>query len=470
MYTTKHMPHWFQGIIILSIVWIAARAIKRNSNLLKNLFIPSSIIGGTLLLIVGPQISGIVPKEIIQPLSVLPAMLINIVFASLFLGKSTPGLQQVWERAGPMIALGNTIAWGMYAIGILLVLTILGPLFNAPPIFGALLEISFTGGHGTAAGLSPTFTELGWPQATDMALGIATFSIIAIIVCSLVIINVYNRRKGRIIDRNGMLAQQRRMARNGYDLTRVSRDFEKNPLELLLALLPIVAAVAMGWIIWQALIQIENTLLGSSVGWRIFAHLPLFTLAMFGGLIIQSILIKIGRSNFINPKTTNTISTIALDLLIITAVGTMSLNTISSNLPTFLILSFAGVAWALLSFFVLAPRFFREHWFEHGLTDLGQAMGMTATGLLVNRLVDPLNRTGARESFAYKQLVFEPFMGGGIITAFAVIAIVEFGSLTVLSLATAATVFWIVVGLSLGKKRRSNRRRSSLIGLFALRH
>ena len=127
-----------------------------------------------------------------------------------------------------------------------------------------------------------------------------------------------------------------------------------------------------------------------------------------------------------------------------------------------------GGGYSLAAFFTLAPRFFRRHWFEYGMTDLGQAMGMTATGLLLNRLVDPLNRTGARESFAYNQLAYEPFMGGGIVTAFAVVAIATFGSLPVLIVCTIICIFWIVVGLLLGKRHKRRGRQDNNLGRLAL--
>ena len=85
------------------------------------------------------------------------------------------------------------------------------------------------------------------------------------------------------------------------------------------------------------------------------------------------------------------------------------------------------------------------------MTNIGQSMGMTATGLLMNRLVDPANTTHARESFAYKQLAFEPFMGGGLITSSAAIAISEFGQIPTLVFAVAIFLFWAILGFRLGQ-------------------
>lgn len=97
---------------------------------------------------------------------------------------------------------------------------------------------------------------------------------------------------------------------------------------------------------------------------------------------------------------------------------------------------------------------FAEHWYEYGVTNTGQSMGMTATGLLMNRLADPTNQTHAKEGFAYKQLAFEPFMGGGIITAMSLVIIADFGLTFALITSSVFMLFWLTIGLVMGKKRK----------------
>ena len=76
---------------------------------------------------------------------------------------------------------------------------------------------------------------------------------------------------------------------------------------------------------------------------------------------------------------------------------------------------------------VIGPRIFDEAWFERSIAEFGQAMGVTATGLMLLRTVDPDNKTVATEAFGYKQLLHEPIMGGGFWTSLAV-PLVMFGN------------------------------------------
>ncbi len=96
---------------------------------------------------------------------------------------------------------------------------------------------------------------------------------------------------------------------------------------------------------------------------------------------------------------------------------------------------------------VIAPRVIPENWFERGIGDFGQSMGVTVTGLLLMRMADPKNRSGAFESFGYKQLMFEPVVGGGLFTAASLPLIAQFGAPTVLGFTLILTVAWLIFGL-----------------------
>ena len=449
-------------MIVLVAVLVLARVVKRGTKPLQRYFIPSALVGGFGALLLSHQVLDWIPKEITDEWSIYPKLLINIVFAGLFLGHTIPGPREIWQKSAPMLAFGNTLAWGQYVIGIVLTLLVLGPVFGAPPMTGALIEIGFEGGHGTAAGLAPTFEKLGWPEAGDIALGLATVSIVVAIFSGILILNIHHRRNGHIIGEAAMIEQQKRMIRNGYNLTNFVNKLETSPKEIALTLGLFAAAIAIGWGMLQGLVSLESYLLEGKTPLRFFEYLPLFPLAMIGGLIVQWILHKAGRTHIVKRNTVKVFSAIALDALILSAIATLSLNAIRDNFGIFIILTIAGITWILGAFFFFAPRYFRRYWFENGLTNTGQSMGMTATGLLMNRLVDPNNHTHAREAFAYKQLAFEPFMGGGIVTAVAAIMLTEFGQIPVLIVVSLIFAFWVWLGLRLGQSPKITKRHNRI--------
>ena len=166
---------------------------------------------------------------------------------------------------------------------------------------------------------------------------------------------------------------------------------------------------------------------------------------MFGGLIVNYICIKL--KIHVSSTANSMISSLALGVLIMTAVGTMSLDFFNGNASTFWVLYVAGSIWIISAVLLLARRMFRRYWFQNAVVSFGQAMGMTATGLLFAQMVDPKDRTGAVYAFGYKQMLFEPLMGGGLITAVSMPLILAIGLPLFTAICGAIVIFWVLMGL-----------------------
>jgi glutamate:Na+ symporter, ESS family len=221
----------------------------------------------------------------------------------------------------------------------------------------------------------------------------------------------------------------------------------------------VAAAIMIGWLLLEGLRWVER------VTWArgedpvmILTHVPLFPLAMIGGVVIQAIFDRLGRSELISARLMRRISGVALDFTIVAALGALSILAIGAHLGPFLLLAAAGIAWSVFAVIVIAPRIIPTGWFERGVGDFGQSMGVTVTGLLLMRIADPRNESGALESFGYKQLLFEPIVGGGLFTGASVALLAAFGSLPILGVTAALLVFWVVFGLvAFGRLARRNR-------------
>jgi ESS family glutamate:Na+ symporter len=452
----------FFAFIVLGILIAIARSIRQHIGILRSLFIPSSIVAGVLALLCGPQVlgaivpvesplaQGLFPETMRQVWSQSPGIFINVVFATLFLGEAIPSPREIWRKASPQVAFGQTLAWGQYVVGLLLTLLILTPLLGLDPIAGALIEIAFEGGHGTAAGMAATFDKLGFPEGAELALGLATVGIVSGIVSG-TILSAWGRRKGHIAVSSTAQSSGSNEG-TAHDPTseiraaraRLMRDMLIDPLSLNLGFVAI--AIAIGWLLLQGLISLEAVTWGRG-GTEIMTYVPLFPMALVGGLIFQLIMVRLGRSLLVDPDLMKRIAGVALDVTIVTALASISLQVLGENFIAFLILSIAGIVWNIWAFLFLGPRLLPSYWFERGIGDVGQSMGVTATGIVLLRMVDPQNRSGAFESFAYKQLFFEPIVGGGLFTAAAPALIVELGSVKVLILTGALLAFWIIFGL-----------------------
>jgi ESS family glutamate:Na+ symporter len=464
------MSTFFVGMsfLVLGVFLLLGKLIRVVFPPFQKLFIPSSLIGGFLALFFGPEIlgyiasrteyntilsGGIFPEEMLAIWASIPALFINIIFATLFLGKKIPDIRNIWFIAGPQIAHGQTIAWGQYVFGIMVTMLILTPFFGIDPMAGALIEIAFEGGHGTAAGMASTFEELGFSDASDLALGLATVGILFGVVFGILLLN-YGVRTGKTEilknEKNITLDERYQTGIIDFDSREcagkiTTRPESIEPLSLHLAYVGV--AIGIGYIILQILILIEKMAWGQTTGIYLLAHIPLFPLAMIGGIILQMFLDRFDVHMTLDRNLMMRIQGLSLDVLITSAIATLSLNVIGNNLIPFIILATVGIMWNLIAFMFLGPRMMPSYWFERSIGNFGQSMGMTATGLLLMRIADPENSSPALEGFGYKQLLFEPVVGGGIFTAASVPLIFYFGPLFVLILASIIMLFWTLIGI-----------------------
>lgn len=461
---------FFWGWVVLGLFLIVARMIKSRAAWLEALFIPSSIIAGVLVLLLGPQglgrfwRDGLFPSSLLEVWRGLPGLLISVVFAALFLGRPIPGIRTIWRRAGPQVVFGQTLAWGQYVVGITLALTVLTPVFGMSPLAGALIEIGFEGGHGTAAGMAQTFRDLDFPAGADLALGLATIGLVGGVICGTVLINWAVRRGHITLQREGKWRWRDAKTPPNEDSDQVGewqeyvweRAQENRPTDPLSIHIGVIGlAVGIGWLLRTGLLWLENRTWGGEDGLTLIAYVPLFPLAMLGGVFVQWVVDRTGQGHHIHRRLINRLSGAALDFTIVAALGTLSLTVLGEHWAPFLLLAAAGIAWNVFGVCLLAPRLIPTGWFERGVGDFGQSMGVTVTGLLLMRMADPTNESGALESFGYKQLLFEPIVGGGLFTAASMPLIAQLGAPAVLGLTGGITVFWLVFGFALfGRKVR----------------
>ena len=465
------------ALLILGLFLLIGKVMRVKMGWVQRLFLPSSVMGGALILLLGPQVlgrvagpwgeTGLFTETMVDVWRVLPGLLISVIFATMFLGQELPTAKRAAKLVGPQLSLGVALGSGQYVVGLLLAGLVLVPFLTASPMTGALIEMGFEGGHGTAAGMREVMEDLGFDEGADLAVGLATVGIVGGIVIGIALIN-WGVRTGRteilkgdveasVEEQKGLFAQDENYTAG----TMTSRPASVEPLSLHMAM--VAVAILIGWVILEGLRWVEqqtyaSVLINGDTPLEIFAYVPLFPLALLGGVALQVIAKLVGADHLIDHQIMLRIQGWALDFLIVAAIGTLSLQAIGENLGAFALLAVAGVAVNVAIFLWLAPRIIGRYWFERGIGDFGQSMGVTATGLILMRVTDPDAKSPAFEAFGYKQLIFEPFFGGGLVTALAVPIIFLTG---IWPLFFAMLVVWLIavgVGLFYFKPRAEQER------------
>ena len=444
------------SLLLLGMAFICGMLLRRALPWLAAVYIPASVLAGFLILLAGPQVLGrvtggwsLIPAQTIPVLATLPGLLINIVFGGIMIGKRLPSVRRVWHDAAPHAILGSVYSFGQFAIGGLAVAFLLTLVFGLPDAAGSIIEMSFAGGHGTIAGMGGLLEDAGAEGLVDIGLGLATISMLTGVIGGTVLVNWAVRKPGIDVAREHTTTRSTASrlsdvppnegdTADDTGLGSISRSFGA-----------IAVAIFIGFLLLTGL-RAASTALGSDV----LDRFPLFPFTVIGGFAVQLMLSRTDHEHLVERRTVNDITGLSLDLLIAAAIGTLSLSTLGANIPSILILTALSLAWSVIGLLWLGPRFFPAHWFDRGIADYGQSQGNVATGFILAEMADPAHTTGAAMGYGYKQLFYEPFLGGGILTALSVPLILSIGSLTFGIASAVVTTGLIVWGVVRSRRAR----------------
>ena len=426
---------------VLSVLLICGKILRVQIPLLQKLYLPSSVVGGILGLILLNCCPQALSGDIVREMRLMPGFFINVIFATLFLGVALPKMQDFASSVFSQLTLAQIVVWGQYVVGIGFCGFLLMPCFGVHPAFGNLLELGFEGGHGTVGGMSQAFSAKDWSDGIALGYTVATVGMIAGIVLGMTLVNWAYRRglvktvrpfvQRTVSERRGIHARDKRPSAGQQTVAADSVD----SLAWHIAIVGI--SVLIGWGIWL-LVPLQG--------------FPLFPLCMIGGVILQTVAKLLHVDLLIDRVQMERISGAALDFLALAAITTIELSVVVANWMPLAIMIAGGIAWTVFAVLFFGPRLFKVAWFERAIAEFGQATGVTATGLLLLRTVDPESKTPASASFAGKQLLHEPAMNLWVALAFALIF--TLGWLKVFLICVTMLVIWLVVASCIMRRNR----------------
>jgi ESS family glutamate:Na+ symporter len=438
------------SIVLLALVFLAAALIRKWSRHLRALFLPTAVIGGFLALALGPEgvgrladSNGIFPDQTFAVWEAVPGLLINVMSASLLLGERLPPPRRTWGIAGPHVIMAGIMSAGQFAVAALVVLVLLEPAFDFSDRGGALIEVSFAGGHGTLAGLGPVFEEYGAGELVEVGLGLATIGMVAGVVIGTILVNYAIRSPSIPVARQNPTTPD-----EDLDIDHHLPRPDQEPMDEWQGMSQVTAAaVALGVAIAVGigLLEFFRWLFGL-FGSDFFEKFPLFPFTIVGGFLVQLVAVRYGFGWAVNRRAVEGLGGLAIDGIVICAIGTLSLDALGANVGPLLILAVASVAWSIVLVLVIGRRVFERDWFEHSIAEFGEGQGTVATGFMLVDMVDPARQTGVARGYSYRQLFTRPFIGGGFISALSVPLIAALGLPIFTILAVVMTVGLIVWG------------------------
>ena len=370
---------------IASAFILVGQIIRAKIQFVQKFFMPSAMVAGILALIV--RQTGILPFS--DSIGSYPGVLIILIFASVGLqgfSFSSSDMKKEISRLGSYFCyktLAQAIQFSVPVIFSILVISRLFPNINYS--FGLLLASGFSGGHGTAAAVGSALQDLGFADASDIAMTCATVGLLAGIFGGLLYIKLAAKKgyTAYIKDfsyisgdlRTGLVAPENRASMGNETISSTALD----TLAFHLALLLLPSGV--GYCLMK--------LVYNSTG----LDLPSYLFSFLLGIAMFLILKRTPAYSYIDNTIISRISGTATDDLVFFGICSIKIPVIikyAVPLAMLLIVGIVIVSWML---WVVGPAMNDLSWFERSIFVYGYSTGVFAIGFVLLRIVDPENRS-----------------------------------------------------------------------------
>lgn len=380
--------HFIYSIGLLSLFLLIGVALRAKIKILQNLFLPASVIGGFLLLMLP------IPKEYINIYVKIPGFLIVPIVASIPLGLSFSNNKKSFENILPhgLIMMGVTMA--QMGVGIISYIFLRKFIPNIYQIFGAELEFAFAGGHGTIGMLSNMLKEKNlsyWDISQGVGSTFATFGLVGGILFGMVIINAGARKKMcNYVEKpeNIPLSLKIGYEKNIEKQNSLGREttFSTSIDTLGFHTALILGVTALSYFVFNFVKENKIMYLKS---------INIWTYAIFIMFIVWGVMCKLNLKYLVDSKVKAKFSGMLTEYAIISAIASMPIKLIAQYIFPIILVSIIGFLVTAVYIFIFSKLFIKEDWFEHAIISFGMNTGIFITGLLLLRITDPELKSSA---------------------------------------------------------------------------
>lgn len=410
---------------IIGILLVIGTILRATIKPLQTMLVPASVIAGMLGLFFGPHFLNILPFS--DQVESYSSILIIVVFVCLAITDDFDFRKLGGSVAG--FASYGVLMYGLQvALGMAVVLCLLGPVFGAPDSMGLILFAGWAGGFGTAAAVGDVFSGAGQAGVGSLAFTSATVGLLVGIVGG-IIMSKWAANRGHVKAFRGLKEIPQDVRTGVLDINDPNRPeigkhtFSGGAVESLSFQLSVVLMVCFA--AWSLN---EFVLVPLLPGFSF----PMFSLAFVVGIVFRTLMKWTKTTKFIDKGTLNSTSGLATDVLVVCGIASINPSFVAEHWVALILLFVFGLALCLFMGMFVAPRVMGDGWFERQLLTWGWATGAVSTGLALVRIVDPKGESGAADDFG---------------VAFIPVAPIEISAVTFTPGLVLAGAAWAVVGI-----------------------
>lgn len=370
-------------LAVLLVFLLIGLVLRQVIKPLQKLFLPAGLIGGTLALVLGPQVLGII--DIPSTWSGMATPMINVVLTCTMFGVAL-NKNKIKSYAGAIDLILLTY-FSQMVVGTLVGIALSKIWPNLPYSWGVMAVFTYWGGHGAATTAGTLFEDMGISGMLSLGIILSTLGLIVAMLAGMVVVNFGVRRgwAANIAERqpgedvgNGYIPKDQQKSLGAVT---VSSDAING---LALQLCFVLLSMWLGKTIFTNLAKIPIEPVAT-----VMSKIPALLYGMVGAAIVWAIMSKTRLDKYADKEAVDNISGVALEICICSATATLNLKLFAEFLTPILIHMVCIIALMTFVCVFLVRRWFKKDWFELCLMAFGQGHGSTPSGLALARCVDP---------------------------------------------------------------------------------
>ena len=394
--TSQLLTQLLQALSLLSVLLLVGTFLRAKVKLFQSLYLPASVIGGFIGMIISPEILGrfsnySISEEWIKTYSLLPGILSVPIFAAIPLGmflNENKNIKSMYpSKVLICFGLFQCASMSQSAIGYAtnMFFSKINPQLNMYRTFGYELSAGFAGGHGLAAATGKLLEGFGIPQweiAQGVALTTATVGLIGGIVFGIIFINLAVRKnKTKIIKRINDNADKSMEVGYNKDINKQNslgrETFLSSSIETITFHLAIIFTVCgIAYIVLNFVKKMN--IAGLNV-------LPVWTYSMIIMFALNFIIKKLNLVWMVDAKVKAKIMGTLSDFAIVSAMTSLPIKAIINYIAPITVMCILGFIITYLLVFPLNSFFFKEDYsFERAIISWGTLTGVLITGMNIN--------------------------------------------------------------------------------------
>ena len=410
--TSQLLTQLLQALSLLSVLLLAGTFLRAKVKLFQSLYLPASVIGGFIGMIISPEILGrfsnySISEEWIKTYSLLPGILSVPIFAAIPLGmflNENKNIKSMYpSKVLICFGLFQCASMSQSAIGYAtnMFFSKINPQLNMYRTFGYELSAGFAGGHGLAAATGKLLEGFGIPQweiAQGVALTTATIGLIGGIVFGIIFINLAVRKnKTKIIKRINDNADKSVEVGYNKDINKQNslgrETFLSSSIETITFHLAIIFTVCgIAYIVLNFVKKMN--IAGLNV-------LPVWTYSMIIMFALNFIIKKLNLVWMVDAKVKAKIMGTLSDFAIVSAMTSLPIKAIINYIAPITVMCILGFIITYLLVFPLNSFFFKEDYsFERAIISWGTLTGVLITGMTLLKICDPEYKSPALSEFS----------------------------------------------------------------------